>query len=76
MIEHRVDALLRTDKCGVEDAIQGIDDSKYVTPKALAALLEHEIGEVGTLQEVSVATVNGKHGNVVLSSEDFDLGTL
>lgn len=76
MTSHRTDVLLRTDKCGLEDVINGTDDSTYVTPKALAELLKNEIGEVGALQEVSVTTINGKHGNIVLSREDLDLDNL
>lgn len=66
-------ALPKAAKASVDDTLEGVNDELYVTSKGLLALLQNEIGEIGTIQEVSVATVNGKSGNVLITREDVEL---
>ena len=66
-------ALQRSAKATVEEALLGEDDELYLTSRGLNALLTQEIGKVGTVREHSVATVNGRSGDIVLSREDINL---
>lgn len=68
-----LDALPRSSKATIEDAIEGVDDELYLTSRSFYELLKRQFGEPQDLSQVMVTSVNGKVGDIIFTREDVEL---